>query len=107
MTTIEVNGAVCGQMWMPPVQGWREESARYTLHGTPDPFALKVDSIREALELTAAKDGDFQTAGKLTANTCFTVTREHGRRKVSRTYAVADFPVALAGIVDPDMFQEL
>lgn len=103
-TTIEVHGAICGTLWMPPVTGWRETSMRFTLRGPDAPFAPRVDSIREALEKTAADDGDFQTAGKLTGDTSFTVERRNGRRCVRRTYYATDFPVALAEIVDADVF---
>src|SRR6185436_18395071 len=88
-TIIEVRGGVCGTLWMPPVTGWREVRARYTLRGPDAPFAPRVESIREALERTAADAGDFQTAGKLTADTSFTVEKQRGNRRVSRTYYVA------------------
>jgi len=103
-TIIEVRGGVCGTLWMPPVTGWREVRARYTLRGPDAPFAPRVESIREALERTAADDGDFQTAGKLTGDTSFTVERRDGRRCIRRTYCVTDFPIALTEIVDADVF---
>lgn len=103
--TIEVSGAVCGTLWMPACKGWREERSLYTLRGE-QPFRPRVESIREALERTAAKDGDFQTAGKLTADTIFSVTSGTGRRRITKTYSVLDFPSALADIVDAECFAD-
>lgn len=103
-TTIEVRGAVCGTLWMPPVTGWIETRKRYTLRGEDKPFAPRVESIREALERTAANDGDFQTAGKLTGDSYFEVVRRNGNRTVSRSYSVMEFPVALREIVDNSVY---
>jgi len=103
---IEVCGAVCGTTWMPARLGCTKTRKTYILRGEDRPFARNVDSVREALELTAAEDGDFQTAGKLTADTIFLIKSRSGNREVRRHYAVVDFPVALAGLVDFDVYAQ-
>lgn len=104
MLTVTVQGAVVGTLWMPAVKGLRPHDETFNLRAPQAPFRRRVDSIREALEYVASQDGDFQTAGKLAADTFFTVTRHNGNRKSERTYCVSDFPNALADLVDSDTF---
>lgn len=106
ITTVTVHGAVCGTLWMPAIRAWRQEEKTYTLRGDDAPFRPRVETIREALERTAAEDGDFQTAGKLTGDSYFEIQRRCGNHTSSRTYFVADFPEALAGVVDFDTYQD-
>lgn len=98
-TTVTVQGAVVGTLWMPAVKALREHDETFNLRTPQAPFRRRVESIREALEHVASQDGDFQTAGKLSADTFFTVTRTRGNRTLSRTYCVSDFPDALADLI--------
>jgi hypothetical protein len=102
--TIEVHGAVCGTLWMPPVVGWKEVRTRFTLRGQNQPFAPRVESIREALERAARDDGNFQTAGRLTADSGFTIERTVGNRTVRRLYFVEQFPEALRDLVNTEVY---
>jgi len=106
LTTVTIQGAVMGTLWWPPVLGAREERSTFTLRGPDRPFYPRVESIREAVERTAAKDGDFQEGGRLTADTYITVRREcgRGRRIVERTWGVLEFEQALKDFIAPDVY---
>ena len=101
--TVTIDGAVTGTMWMPAVEGAVQVRECFTLRGVPMAFRPPVASIREAVERTAAKDGDFQTAGKLTADTAIHVERRKGNKLTRRTYYVTDFATALADFIAEDV----
>ena len=104
-TTITVTGGVTGTLWMPAIQGWRGTERRFAYRrDNGGPWEPRVESLKQALEAVAADDGDFQTAGRLTADTRITVTRTEGRRSVSRRLYVEQFPRALKDLVDFDVY---
>jgi hypothetical protein len=99
---IALRGGVTGSLWWP--------------YGAPAWKHLSVDLLREAercsCNLTEALDsiltaegGDFQGNARFTADTNIVFTFYHGNRRITRFWALTEFP-SLSEIVDAETFAE-
>lgn len=90
-TSFEIVGAVTGELWWPIGEPAYKDVVYSFRRGEQRPFLAGHDTLREAVEsLMRREDGDFSTAGRLTADTFLVATRRTANRETRRFFRLTN-----------------